>query len=329
MTMDRRAFLRSLGAATAGIMLSGARGGPDAPGGTDRLGALLPRRKLGGTGESVTMLGVGGWHLGQVSERDAQATIEIALAGGVRFFDTAEMYQKGESERRYGALLVPRYRDLVFLMTKTAARDGKTARRHLEESLRRLRTDHLDLWQAHAIESPEDVDDRVAGGVLDALREARASGKVRFIGFTGHRTPSAHRRMLEKAKDLAACQMPVNLVDPGYESFIENVLPTLVRRNMGVLAMKTLSGGGFFPGRKARPLAPPRPIPDRVGVGEALAFVWSLPVSVIITGADEPAQLSEKIALARDFKKLDARARDALIAKVADLAGRRVEWYKA
>lgn len=329
MTFDRRTFLKSLAAATASLALQGARPPGKTPPGADRLGPLLPQRLLGDTGTWVTMLGVGGWHLGEISERDAQKTIEAALEGGIRFFDTAEMYQAGLSENRYGKWLVPKYRDLVFLMTKSAARDGPTATRHLEESMRRLGADHLDLWQIHTIESPEDVDTRIEGGVLDAMRKARASGKVRFIGFTGHRTPAAHRRMLERTRDLDTCQMPVNLVDPGYESFVENVLPALVERKMGVLAMKTLSGGGFLPRRGLSGGGPPRPVPDRVSIAEAVSFALSLPVSVVITGAENPDQLREKIEIAKSFEALDAARRDALIEKVADLAGRRVEWYKA
>jgi predicted aldo/keto reductase-like oxidoreductase len=263
-----------------------------------------------------------------MSERDAQETIEASLEGGVRFFDTAETYQKGGSERRFGKLLVPKYRDVVFLMTKTTARDGATARRHLEESLKRLNTGGLDLWQVHSLESPADVDARLKDGVLDAMLAAREAGKARFIGFTGHRTPSAHERMLEKTRAFDTCQMPVNLVDPSYESFIENVLPTLVERKMGVLAMKSLSGGGFFPSQGPSPGLAPRPIPDRVTVADAISFVWSLPVSVLISGPDNAAQIREKIALAHRFSRMGKAKRQALIEKVADLAGPRVEWYK-
>ncbi len=326
--MDRREFLRRLASATAGLMLTGARSGGRAGKTADRLGPLLPQRSLGSTGQPVTMLGVGGWHLGHMPERDAQETIEASLEGGVRFFDTAETYQGGGSERRLGKLLVPRYRDVVFLMTKTTARDGATARRHLGASLRRLNTDRLDLWQVHGVESPADVDARLRDGVLDAMLEAREARKARFIGFTGHRTPLAHERMLEKSRVFDTCQMPVNLVDPGYESFIENILPTLVARQMGVLAMKSLSGGGFFRSRGRSRAPAPRPIPDRVTVSDAISFVWSLPVSVLISGPDNAVQMREKIALARRFSRMDQARRQALIEKVADLAGPKVEWYK-
>lgn len=329
--IDRRSFLKSLAAITASLHLPGCSSGNRESGqGDDRLGSLLPQRKLGGAEEAVTMLGVGGWHIGRMSERDAQETLEAALEGGVRFFDSAESYQDGGSEERLGKLLIPRYRDHIFLMTKTLARDAKTVRRHLEESLRRLQTDHLDLWQIHSLQSPQDVDERLSAGVLEAVKQLQAEGKARYIGFTGHRTPDAHLRMLEKADGLQTCQMPLNLADVSYNSFIQNVLPRLVDRKIGVLAMKTLANGGFFGGsRHGEHGNNPRLVPNRVSVAEAIHFVWSLPVSVLITGPDNPAQMKEKIQLARSFTALTESQRTTLVSKVADLAGRRVEFYKA
>jgi aryl-alcohol dehydrogenase-like predicted oxidoreductase len=294
----------------------------------DRLGKLLPTRVLGRTGESVTMLGVGGWHIGRMSEREAQETIDAALAGGVRFFDSAEGYQAGGSESRLGKLLTPKYRDAVFLMTKTTATDAAGAKRHLEESLRRLRTDYLDLWQVHAVLSPGDVDERIQAGVFEVMVEAKASGKARYIGFTGHSRPSAHQRVLEKTDIFDTCQMPVNLADPSYESFTEGVLPILVERNIGVLAMKTLSNGGFFGGSEQGEHGDKlRVVPNRVSITEALHFAWSLPISVLITGPDDAAQIKEKIALAYSFFSMDEERRQELIEKVADLA-EQAEFYK-
>lgn len=324
---DRRKFLASLGVllAAAGWPTSRLAAAP----GRDRLGELLPTRPLGRTGKRVTMLGVGGWHIGRMSARDAQATIEAALEGGVRFFDTAESYQNGESETRLGQFLTPRYRDVVFLMSKTTAKDGATARRHLEGSLRRLKVDRLDLWQMHAVADVDDVDGRIARGVLDVILEAKASGKVRHIGFTGHAQPAAHQRVLERTGDFEVCQMPINLADPSYQSFVEGVVPRAVERKMGVLAMKTLANGGFFGGSEQGEHGDnPKLVPDRVSIAEAIRFVWSLPVSVLITGPDDPGQVREKIALARSFTPLDEAGRTALIERVADLAGPRVEYYK-
>ena len=327
--MERRSLLKWLAGFTAGILLSSQTNAQNKKLKSDRLGELLPLRTLGRTGEAVTMLGVGGWHLGELSERDAQASIEIALQGGVRFFDTAEMYQSGGSETRMGKLLIPKYRDVIYLMTKTTARNSQNARRHLEDSLRRLNTDYLDLWQVHAVKNPNDVDERITNGVFEVMAEAKESGKVRHIGFTGHHQPEAHLRVLEKSDIFDTCQMPINLADPSYSSFIKQVMPKLVERNIGVLAMKSLANGGFFGGSAHGQHGDnPKIVPNRVSIAEAVSFTWSLPVSVLITGFNNPQQMREKIALANSFVALDEQQRQDLIDKVADLAGRRVEFYK-
>ena len=327
--MERRFVLKWLAGFTAGILLSSQTNAQDKTPKSDRLGKLLPLRTLGRTGEAVTMLGVGGWHLGSLSERDAQASIEIALEGGVRFFDTAQMYQSGGSETRMGKLLIPKYRDVIYLMTKTTARNAKDARRHLEESLRRLNTDYLDLWQVHTVNNTRDVDKRIANGVFEVMAEAKESGKVRHIGFTGHRQPEAHLRVLAKSDIFDTCQMPINLADPSYSSFIQQVLPKLIARNIGVIAMKSLANGGFFGGSShGKHGDNPKIVPNRVSIAEAVSFVWSLPVSVLITGFNNPQQMQEKIELANSFVAMDEQQRQDLIDKVADLAGRRVEFYK-
>lgn len=297
---------------------------------SDRLGDLLPQRSLGTTGRSVTMLGAGGAHVGRAdSESEAQAIIETALEGGVRFFDTAHAYQSGRSEERYGKYLTPRYRDLVFLMTKSTAKDAKTAEAHLAESLKRMRTDCLDLWQVHSLKDPDDVDSRISAGVVDVFERAKASGKVKHIGFTGHRSPHPHVRMLERTDVFETVQMPVNCADPTFESFILNVLPELERRGMGILAMKTLSNGGFFGGSKQFEHGPnPLMVPDRISIREALSFSWSLPISVLITGADDAEQMSQKIEIARTLEHLNPAARQALVDRVSDRAGNVVEFYK-
>lgn len=297
---------------------------------SDKHGTLLPQRPLGQTGLHVTMLGTGGAHVGRTeSESEAQAIVETAIAGGVRFFDTAHAYQSGRSEERYGKCLTPKYRDEVFLMTKSTAKDGKTAEAHLDESLRRMKTDYLDLWQTHSLQDPEDVDLRIEQGVLDVFEKAKADGKVRHIGFTGHASPYAHLRMLERTDTFETCQMPINCADPSFHSFIGNVLPELVKRKMGVLAMKSLSNGGFFGGDKQfmhgdNPLL----VPDRVSIEEAVTFTWSQPISVLITGADDASQMQQKIDIARTFEPIDEAAKQDLIDRVADRAGNIVEFYK-
>ena len=329
--IDRRAFLKSLAGLTTGILLSSAGAeGQEAKPSSDRLGTLLPLRKLGRTGESVTMLGLGGWHIGEMDEKEAQKTLDVALEGGVRFFDSAESYQKGGSETRLGKLLIPKYRDDIFLMTKTTARDAKTARIHLEESLKRLKTEQVDLWQVHAVRNPDDVDERIDQGVFDVMNEAKESGKARWIGFTGHTSPSAHLQVLNKSDIFDACQLPVNLTDVNYESFIEGVIPTLVERNIGIIGMKSLANGGFFGGARHGKHGPnPRVVPNRVSIQDAIRFVWSFPVSTLVTGPDNAQQLQEKIDIAKRFSGMKQDEREQLIEKVADMAGTTVEFYKA
>jgi uncharacterized protein len=327
--MERRTLFKWLAGLTTGILVASQTKAEESTK-SDRLGKLLPLRTLGRTAEAVTMLGVGGWHLGGLSERDAQASIEIALEGGVRFFDTAESYQSGDSESRMGKLLTPKYRDVIYLMTKTTARDAQTAQLHLESSLRRLNTDYLDLWQVHTVESPQDVDQRINDGVFKVMAEAKATGKVRHLGFTGHRQPSAHLRVLEQSDIFDTCQMPINIADPSYSSFIQQVLPKLIERNIGVLGMKSLANGGFFGGSShGQHGDKAKIVPQRVSIADAINFTWSLPVSVLITGFDDPQQMQEKVNLAQTFVALDEQKRQNLIDKVADLAGREVEFYKA
>lgn len=301
----------------------------------DKLGKVLPLRMLGNTKEKVTMLGLGGYHVGWTTERDAQEVIETALEGGIRFFDTAESYDDGGSERRYGKYLVPRYRDEVFIMTKSQSHTAKEAREHLEGSLKRLNCDYIDLWQIHSLRTPEDVEKRIDEGVLDVFRKAREEGKVKYIGFTGHQNPYAHNKMLEKTRDnnpFATVQMPINVVDPHWHSFTENVLPDALDRNLGILAMKTLADGRFFKEKRRldkiqyttdNPL-----VPDAISIKNALHYVWSLPVSVLITGAENKAYLQEKIDLANDFVKMTEQERLALVESVAGFAGNKVEYYK-
>jgi predicted aldo/keto reductase-like oxidoreductase len=330
--LTRRRFLRRIAsfAALAAASHYGESLLADEPS-SDQLGQTLPRRLLGRTGEKVTMLGLGGFHVGSLNDREAQAMIEAAIAGGIRFFDNAQQYQSGGSEAKYGRFLTPRYREHVFLMTKTLARDASSAERDLEGSLRRLKTDHLDLWQMHSVESPADVDRRQQDGVFQVMAAAKKSGKTRFIGFTGHRTPDAHRRVLETTDQFDTCQMPVNAVDPSYQSFIGNVLPLAVEKNLGVLAMKTLADRGFFGTNRwdARPTGVSPLIPNRISVREAIHFVWSFPVSVLISGSETLGQLQEKIGLAQSFRRMSSDERQQIVQRVADLAGNAVEYYKA
>ena len=335
--LERRDFLTKLAGLTSSLLIPGSVFYGKSRRNQDRLGELLPLRKLGKTGKEVTMLGLGGYHIGWTTEKNAEGTIEAALEGGIRFFDTAEGYGPHISEERYGKFLTPKYRDVIFLMTKTLSKDAATAKQHLEGSLKRLNTDYLDLWQAHAITSREDADERLQSGVFDYMIEARDSGQVRHIGFTGHTNADAHAYLLEKLGNdtmLDTVQMPVNPVDAAHPvSFVQKTLPLAARLEYGILAMKTLAGGQFFKEKyelDKKMWETDNPvIPGRMNVPDAMSFVWSLPVSVLISGASTPEMIREKINLARNHMLLDEAKRNALIQKVVDISHEeKVEYYR-
>ena len=280
----------------------------------DKLGPRLPLREFGLTGMQVTMLAVGGSHVGRPSEAEAERIIEAAIECGIRTFDTAQLYQSGGSEERYGKFLTPKYREHVQIFTKTMATDARTARSHLEGSLRRMRTDFVDLWQMHDIDSPEDVDRRLRGGVLDEMLKAKSEGKVRHIGFTGHNNWRAHAHILAQTDVFESCLMPINVADPSYESFIEHTLPTLMERRMGVQAMKTLAAGDFLRGRGGVPPI----IPDLISIEEALGYVWSLPVATLVSGMGVEAHVRENSSYAARFVHYDEAKRRELVGRVAE-----------
>lgn len=324
---NRRHFLQTVSSISAAVLASSNVASAKTK--SDKWGEWLPSRPLGKTEEQTTILGIGGYHFGACSETEAQGIIEAAIEGGIRFFDNARQYQDGGAEERMSKLLVPKYRDEVFIMTKTQAVTAKAARADLETSLRLLKTDHLDLWQIHSVTTPEDVDNRLDHGVLDEFIKAKDEGKVRHIGFTGHQNYNGHLRMLERTKDMdvfTTCQMPINVLDPNHESFITHVLPKVVERGISPLAMKTLAFGNFF---KIERNNTETIIPHRISVAEAIHFVWSLPVTCLITGADSVELIKEKIAFAKSFKAMEEDKRMALTAKITDFAGTEVEWYKA
>jgi predicted aldo/keto reductase-like oxidoreductase len=311
----RREALRSLALMAGAILLPRAASARELAAGSDALGPTLPRRPLGRTKLQVSMLSVGGSHVGRPSEKEAEQIIEAAVAAGIRTFETAQLYQGGGSEERYGRYLTPKYREHVQIFTKTMATDGRTAQSHLDGSLRRMKLDYLDLWQMHDINSPEDVDERLRNGVLDTMLKAKSSGKVRHIGFTGHATWRAHAHLLKTTDVFETCLMPINVADSSYESFILNVLPLLVEREMGVLAMKTLAAGDFLRGRgTAAPI-----IPNLLSIEDALRFVWSLPVSTLVSGMGLAAHVRENASYAARFSPMDEAEREKLVARVAEI----------
>jgi len=338
--LKRREFMAKLAGCTVGLLVPELFQGEGntaaaASASADRLGQVLPLRKLGAFGPAVTNLGVGGDHVGSASEKDAQAIIEKALEEGVRFFDNAPFYSDGKAEERYGKFLTPRYRDVAFIMTKTLATNKKDALKDLDMSLTRMKTDYVDLWQMHALQTPADVAARIENGVLDAFLEARKKGKVRHLGFTGHGSYKAHLRMLEEVEKrgvkMTASQMPINPADPHFESFVTHVAPRCVAAGIGVLAMKTLAYGRFFGGNKGwrRTEVSVRPvIPNVLSVADVFGFVWSLPVTTLISGMESARQVSQNAALARKTWNWNQAERQKRIDAVAAFAGPDLEFYK-
>ncbi len=329
---DRRSFLRALAASAAAA--------PLAPGESksDKLGATLPTRLLGHTGERICAFTLGGSHCSLVdSDKTAQEIIETAIELGVRSFDNARNYGEGNAEVLYGKFLTPRFRDEIFLTTKTSHRTAAQVRLQLEESLRTMKTDRLDLWQIHAIGSPEDVDRRIENGVLEEFLKAKEEGKVRYIGFTGHSSYHAHLHMLKRLRErglkLDTCLMPINLIDPAYDSYIVNVLPELLKENYGIFAMKTLAGGTVFGVPPAWDRDKPNDLPSltqEVGitVQDMHRYVYSLPVASLVSGCESAAQVRENIATLTQEPALDPETRDELLEKAKPFAGQTFEYYK-
>jgi aryl-alcohol dehydrogenase-like predicted oxidoreductase len=279
---------------------------PEAPPST-RKGDML-YRELGRTGQQVSLIGLGGFHIGQQKEEaDSIRLIRSAIDRGITFLDNSWDYNEGQSEIREGKALRDGYRDKVFLMTKIDGRTKKAATEQLDESLRRLQTDHLDLLQFHEIIQMEAPDRIFNEGAAEAMMEAKKAGKFRFIGFTGHKDPLIHLRMLHMAADRGfqfdTVQMPINVMDANFRSFQHLVLPVVLREGIGALAMKTFGDhfilDDILKSGKATPI-------------ELLHYSMTMPVSVVITGIDKPEILDQAIEAARTFKPLTAEQIAAL-----------------
>ena len=274
----------------------------------------VPTRILGRTGERVSAIGLGGYHIGMpdLTEMESIRIIRTAIDSGITFLDNCWDYHDGLSEIRMGRALRGGYRDRVFLMTKVDGRDRKSAADQIGESLRRLRTDRIDLLQFHEIIHEDDPERIFAeGGALEALLEARDEGKIRYIGFTGHKSPSVHLKMLGTAARhhfrFDTVQMPLNVMDAHFESFERHVLPVLARDGTGVLGMK--------------------PMGDQVILGtgsvtavECLHYAMNLPTSVVITGCDSMQVLEQAITAARTFIPMTAGQTASLLARTAPFA---------
>jgi len=269
-------------------------------------------RTLGRTGEKVSALGVGGYHIGVPSEEEGIRIIRTAMDHGVNFLDNCWDYHDGDSEVRMGKALRDGYRGRAFLMTKLDGHTKVAAARQIDESLKRLQTDHVDLMQFHEVVRPGDPEKIFApGGSAEAMLEAKKAGKLRYIGFTGHKDPSIHLKMLKMVKDhdfpLDAVQMPLNVMDAHFRSFAHQVVPVLVASGIGVLGMKPLAAGAILQS-------------NTVTAIECLHYALNLPTSVVITGMDSMARLEQGLEAVRTFKPMSPEEVATLLAKTADAA---------
>jgi uncharacterized protein len=271
----------------------------------------VPQRPLGKTGALVSCLGVGGYHLGSIKEeREAMELVARALDAGVNFFDNCWEYHDGVSEERLGVALKGK-RDKAFVMTKvcTHGRDKDVAMKQLEESLRRLQTDHLDLWQIHEVVYYNDPDlVFAANGAAEALLAAKKQGKVRFIGFTGHKNPAIHLKMLSHDFPFDTVQMPLNALDATFRSFEQQVLPEAKKRGIAVLGMKSLGGSGEIA------------VNGAVTAEEGLRYAMSLPVATTISGMDSLVVLEQNLRVARGFQPFAAEQMAGIRERVRTLA---------
>lgn len=325
--MERRDFLKNVAWATAApvgasalfgrpqrLVAAAADASPfDLPRPAETVKDGMRYRTLGRTGVQVSLIGVGGSHIGkQKEEEESIRIIRSAIDHGVTFMDNSWDYNQGQSEIRMGKALRDGYRDKVFLMTKIDGRTKKSAADQLDESLRRLQTDHLDLLQFHEVIRMEDPDRIFApGGALEAALAAKQTGKTRFIGFTGHKDPLVHLRMLEVAANhhfhFDTVQLPLNVMDAHFRSFAYKVLPVLVREGIGVLGMKSMGSGIILKSRTATPV-------------ECLHYAMTLPTSTVITGIDRLDVLKQDLQAVQDFKPLTQQQLTSLLAKTATAA---------
>jgi predicted aldo/keto reductase-like oxidoreductase len=281
---------------------------------TNTSNSEMPLRALGRTGEHVSALGLGGFHIGKSSlpSREAIRIIRSAIDRGLTFMDNSWDYNDGESEKRLGKALKDGYRQKAFVMTKVDGRTKKEAARQINQSLKRLGVDVIDLLQHHEVIRFDDADRIFSdGGAMEAFLEAREAGKIRYIGFTGHKDPHVHRYMLEKAKDhdfrFDTVQMPLNVMDPHFRSFEAHVLPLLVSESIGVLGMKSMGDAVLLKSKIVTPL-------------ECLHYALNLPTSVVITGIDSMNILEQAFEAARTFRPLTREEVTTLLARTLKAA---------
>ncbi len=320
---NRREFLQAGAVGVAAATLAGvADAAQNAPASTTNAGGV-PLRALGKTGVNVSLLCLGGHSATnpkKLNEKQSLRLIQRAVDEGITFMDNCWDYHDGGAEEWMGkALAEGGRRDKVFLMTKVCGRTAKEAESNLHDSLSRLKTDHLDLWQFHEMVYDNDPDwVFAADGAIHAGIKAIKEGKVRFLGFTGHKDPLIHLKMLDKPFEWASVQMPLNVMDVHYRSFQKNVLPVLRQRNLGVLAMKSLGGNGNIVTKAGVP------------VEDALRYVLSLPISTLVSGIDSESVLDQNLKIVREFKPLTAEEMAAIERSTFKVAGDgRFELFKS
>ncbi|MGM0400147.1 MAG: aldo/keto reductase [Chloroflexota bacterium] len=266
----------------------------------------IPMRVLGATGARVTVIGVGGYHIGQGNADLGVRIIRKAIDEGVNFLDNAWCYNDGDSERIMGRALQGGYRDEIFLMTKNHGRDADTFREQLEESLRRLGTDYIDLLQFHAINEEGEPERIFSEGAIEEAVKARDEGKIRYIGFTGHRWPELFEKMLGYDFAWDAVQMPINLLDAHFRSFAGQILPILWERGIGVIGMKSLSGGWL--------------LKTDVEVSDAISYVLSQPIDTLVTGIDSMEVLEQNLEVVRSWEPMSEERQAELLDRVSAMA---------
>lgn len=304
--MRRRTFLSTGAAAGMAVSAKAARTGDVKPGD-------IPKRVLGKTGESLTIIGQAGGRFPMISFDEAKAVTMRAYELGINYFDTARIYWNGRSEEVYGAVLPP-FRKNIFLTSKSPVRDRKGAEADLEKSLRALKTDHLDLWQIHQVSEMDEVQQIFApGGAIEAFVAAKKAGKCRFIGFTGHHDPEVHLAMLKNFDRYDTILMPLHPADPSYLSFEKNVLPVAVQRGMGIQGMKSTANSKLL---------------HSITLKDCLSYVLSLPIHCLALGCTSIGQIEDDVRIAQQFKPLGSDQMAALRDRASKFKGPQMEDWK-
>ncbi len=304
--MRRRTFISS--SAVGGLALS-----PRGAQAADQKAGDIPRRVFGKTGQRLTIIGQAGGRFPLCSYEDAKAVTLRAYELGINYFDCARIYWSGRSEEVYGDVLPP-FRKSIFLTTKSPQRTRKGAEEDLEKSLRALKTDYVDLWQIHQVSDMKEVEQIFApGGAIEAFEAAKAAGKCRFIGFTGHHDPEVHLAMLKHYDKYDTILMPLNPADPSYLSFEKLVLPVAVERGMGIQAMKSTANAGLL---------------TSLHVGDCITYTLSLPIHCLALGCTTIGQIEDDVRIAKNFKPMSEPQMAQLRDRAKRLAGPRLENWK-